>query len=51
MEKTVTIDGQKVRFRASAAVPRLYRMRYKRDILMDMQRIQNEMAKSKAKAS
>ncbi len=51
MEKTVTIDGQKVRFRASAAVPRLYRMRYKRDILMDMQRIQNEMSKSKAKAS
>lgn len=51
MEKTITIDGKEVRFRASAAVPRMYRIRYKRDILMDMQRIQDEMAKSSAKVS
>lgn len=51
MERTVTIDGKKVRFRASAAIPRLYRLRYKRDILVDMQRIQTEMSKSKANAS
>lgn len=35
MEATVTIDGQEVKFRASAAVPRLYRIKFRRDILQD----------------
>lgn len=48
MERTVLIDGREVRFRASAAIPRLYRMKFRRDILQDMRRIQQEIEKAKA---
>ena len=34
MERTLTIDGRPVVFRATAAVPRLYRMEYGRDIII-----------------
>ena len=34
--KTITIDGQEVTFRASAAVPRLYRVKFHRDIYKDL---------------
>jgi len=40
MEATVTIDGREVRFRATAAIPRLYRIRFRRDILQDFQAVQ-----------
>ena len=40
MEKTITIDGRDVKFRATAAVPRLYRIKFRRDIIQDMQTIQ-----------
>ncbi len=43
METTVTIDGREVRFRATAAVPRLYRIKFRRDILQDFQAIQKEL--------
>lgn len=46
MEATVTIDGKQVRFRATAAVPRLYRIKFRRDILQDFRTIQEEMEKS-----
>ena len=36
MERTITIDGQEVKFRATAAVPRLYRIKFRRDIIQDM---------------
>lgn len=39
MERTVTIDGKEVRFRASAALPRIYRKIYGRDVLVDMAKI------------
>lgn len=47
METTVTIDGREVRFRATAAVPRLYRIKFRRDILEDFRTIQAEMEKAK----
>ncbi len=47
METTVTIDGREVRFRATAAVPRLYRIKFRRDILQDFRTIQAEMEKAK----
>lgn len=34
--KTVQIDGKDVVFRASAAIPRMYRIRFRRDIYQDM---------------
>lgn len=40
MEKTVLVDGREVRFRASAAIPRMYRLQFRRDILQDMHTIQ-----------
>ena len=34
--KTINIDGQEVLFAASAAIPRIYRIQFKRDIFQDM---------------
>lgn len=48
MERTVTIDGRKVRFRASAAVPRLYRIKYRRDLITDMASIHKQLQAQKA---
>ena len=39
VEKKVTIDGKEVNFRASAATPRLYRAKFRRDLMMDMQKL------------
>lgn len=47
MEKTLTIDGAEVRFRASAAVPRLYRIKFRRDIIQDMNTIHKQLKKQK----
>ncbi|MBM6870809.1 hypothetical protein [Pseudoflavonifractor phocaeensis] len=41
MEKTLTIDGRSVTFKATAAIPRLYRMEYGRDIMQDMKELQS----------
>ena len=48
MERTINIDGKEVRLRASAAIPRLYRLKFRRDIIQDMQTIQAALEKSKA---
>lgn len=42
LKKTVNIDGIDVTFRASAAIPRLYRIRFGRDIYADL----NQLGKS-----
>lgn len=36
---TITVDGKEVTLRASAAVPRLYRIKFRRDIIVDMQAV------------
>ena len=46
MEKTIMIDGREVRLRGSAAIPRLYRIKFRRDILQDMQTIKKAVEKS-----
>ncbi len=46
MEKVIEVDGKPVKFRATAAIPRLYRIKFKRDILLDMQSIQEALEKS-----
>ena len=43
MVKTLTIDGRSVTFRATAAVPRLYRIKFRRDIMQDMGEIQKAL--------
>lgn len=35
IQKSILIDGKNVLFKASAAVPRLYRLRFRRDIFKD----------------
>ena len=40
LTKTINIDGQDVKFRASAAVPRMYRIKFGRDIFKDLQSLQ-----------
>ena len=36
MVKKIEIDGKEVPFRASAAIPRIYRMKFQRDIYKDL---------------
>ncbi len=50
MEKTINIDGRDITFRASAAIPRLYRIKFRRDIFSDMIKISEDIKASKKKA-
>ena len=38
--KTIEIDGKEVLFRASAAIPRLYRIKFRRDIYKDLAQLE-----------
>ena len=40
LEKTVAIGDKQVKFRSSASVPRLYRIKFKRDIFRDLARLE-----------
>lgn len=46
MEKTVTMDGKAVRMRASALIPRLYRYKFGRDVVADMQTLRRNYLKA-----
>lgn len=37
--QNITIDGREVPFKASAAIPRIYRTRFRRDIFRDLDRL------------
>ena len=39
-EKTVLISGKEVRFRSSAAIPQLYRIKFKRDIFKGLTKLE-----------
>ena len=39
ISKEIEIDGKLVPFKASAAIPRLYRARFRRDIFRDLMRL------------
>ena len=43
MEKTIIIDGKECKFKSSAAIPRMYRMKFGRDIFVDMNRLKKQM--------
>ena len=40
LEKTVTIGDKEVKFRSSATIPRLYRIKFKRDIFKDLTKLE-----------
>ena len=46
MKKNITIDGQEVPFKASAAIPRIYRMRFHRDIYKDLRDLEKGIDKN-----
>lgn len=48
MTKTIQIDGKEVPFKASAAIPRLYRIKFGRDILLDLKRLEKSAKKVRA---
>ena len=45
MERTVIIDGREVRMRASALIPRLYRFKFGRDMIADLNRLTSDYKK------
>lgn len=46
MRKVIEIDGREVEFLSTASIPRLYRIKFRRDIFADMRRIAAEMKKA-----
>jgi len=40
IERTIDICGQPVKFRSSAAIPRIYRAKFKRDIFKDLTKLE-----------
>ena len=45
LEKTVRIGDRDVKFRSSASVPRLYRIKFKRDIFRDLTKLEGAYSK------
>ena len=41
--KKIEIDGQKVAFKASAAIPRIYRLKFQRDIYKDLRSLEKSI--------
>ena len=44
--KTIEIDGKPVKFRASAAIPRIYRIKFQRDIYRDLRTLEKCMGEN-----
>ena len=46
LKKTVQIDGKDVVFKASAAIPRIYRLKFQRDIYKDLRNLEQAVSNS-----
>ena len=51
IQKYITIDGIDVPFKASAAVPRLYRLKFRRDIYQDFAALQKSVGENTEESS
>ena len=51
MTKVIGIDGKQVPFKASAAIPRLYRVKYGRDIFKDLMALEKALNENKEENS
>ena len=51
LTKTIEISGQQVTFRASAAIPRIYRIKFQRDIYKDLAALDKAISKSDPESS
>ncbi|MDE5771016.1 MAG: hypothetical protein K2I06_05205 [Ruminococcus sp.] len=46
LKRNIVVDGMEVPFKASATVPRLYRMKFGRDIFKDFSTLQKSVGES-----
>lgn len=51
IRKDVEIDGKMVAFKASAAIPRIYRLKFQRDIYKDLSALEKSIGDGDAKVS
>ena len=51
IKKNIVIDGREIPFKASAAVPRLYRLKFGRDIYKDFASLQTNVEEEDAEKS
>ena len=51
MTKKIQIDGKDVVFKASAAIPRIYRLKFQRDIYKDLRDLEKAVDSSSAEES
>ena len=51
IRKNITIDGQEIAFKASAANPRIYRLKFQRDIYKDLAALEKSIGDGKEEAS
>ena len=51
IRKDIEIDGQMVAFKASAAIPRIYRLKFQRDIYKDLALLEKSIGDGKGESS
>ena len=51
MTRTIEIDGKDVCFKASAAIPRIYRIKFHRDIYKDLRALEKVVGENSEEAS
>lgn len=51
IEKTIKVAGRDVAFKSSAAIPRIYRARFKRDIFSDLMRLEKSLDKAEGEGA
>lgn len=51
MIKRIEIDGKQVSFKASAAIPRIYRMKFQRDIYKDLKALEKSIGDNSEESS
>ena len=51
MIKQIEIDGKQVSFKASAAIPRIYRMKFQRDIYKDLKALEKSIGDNSGESS
>ena len=49
--KNIEIDGKQVPFKASAAIPRIYRMKFQRDIYKDLRSLEKSVGDNSGESS
>ena len=51
MIRNIEIDGKQVPFKASAAIPRIYRMKFQRDIYKDLKALEKSIGEGSEESS